>query len=83
VAKIVIDISEAALKLATKHAKQLGYADPADWAYELLRNFVAQREDQTGRRMHGGELNPIFGRSHREMADFQHRAAPKSKGIKI
>jgi hypothetical protein len=78
-AKLVLDLSDAALTLATKHAKELGYADAADWAYELLRNYVTLREDQRGKRMHTGELNPIFGRSHREAADFERRQAAESK----
>lgn len=74
-ATIGIDVSDAALALANKHATELGYVDASDWAFELLRNFVATREDSLYVRMPTGEQNPVFGRSKREQFDFDKRAA--------
>lgn len=73
-AKITISLSDEAKALAEKHAVELGYEDAADWAFELLRNYAAQREDGLYRRMHIGEHNEVFGRSRREQADADHRA---------
>lgn len=72
-ATITITLTPAAKAIAEKHAKELGYPSAGDWAFELLRNYAASREDQLYQRMHPGEHNPVFGRSKREQADLAER----------
>lgn len=75
-AQIIIDnLPDAAKALADKHARELGYEDAGVWAFELVRNFAAEREDRLYMRMPTGESNPVFGRSRREQFDFDKRAA--------
>lgn len=81
-AKIVIEIPDAAATLVEKHAKELGYPHAADYAFELLRNHCAQREDALYTRMHIGEQNPVFGRSKREAADLARRQPKDPREIK-
>jgi hypothetical protein len=66
---ITIDLPDEAAAIAEKHAKELGYESAADWAFELLRNYAATREDALYTRMHPGEHNQVFGRSRRELRD--------------
>ena len=79
-ARLIMELSDEASALAEKHALELGYPNAADYAFELLRNYVAQREDELYTRMHAGELNPVFGRSAREQADFDRRKAAEQAG---
>jgi hypothetical protein len=72
--KITIELPDEAAVIAEKHARELGYDDASDWAFELLRNYAATREDALYHRMHPGEHNTVFGRSRREQADIERRA---------
>lgn len=72
-ARIVITLSDEAKALAEKHAGELGYEHAGDWAFELLRNYAATREDALYHRMHTGEHNPVFGCSKREAKDRARR----------
>lgn len=75
-AQIIVELSDEAAAVAEKHAKELGYPDAADWAFELLRNFAATREDALyTRQRHLGEQNALFGASKREQLDSALRAA--------
>lgn len=78
-ATITIKLSDEAKALAERHAKELGYQDAADWAFELLRNYCAQRHDALYERMHPGELNPVFGRSRREEKDRMAREEAEAR----
>lgn len=76
-ATITITLPDDAAACAEKHARELGYEDAADWAFEMLRNYAALREDALYTRMHAGEQNPVFGRSRREQADWDAREAAR------
>lgn len=77
-ATIIVKLSDAAKAIAERHAIELGYDGAADWAFELLRNYAATREDAMYTRMHTGEHNTIFGRSKREQNDLAARAAAEA-----
>jgi hypothetical protein len=79
VAQIAIELPDPAKAQAEKHAKEIGYEDAADLAFELLRNHVATREDALYTRCHLGELNQAFGRSRREALDYQKRKEAEAR----